>query len=108
MVELNNKLAKKLAGLSAVAEKYKAPIDLTQVPDEDLKREYMRRLNATRRRGGGRPVQMKACPNCGSSFPATTLRLVHLPECRRVVDPRASAWPSIADNTLVASMPPTA
>jgi hypothetical protein len=64
-------------------------IDLTLIPDEDLKREYMRRLNATRRRAGGRPVQMKPCPNCGSRFPATALRLVHLPQCRRNIDPRA-------------------
>lgn len=64
-------------------------IDLTAVPDEDLKREYMRRLNATRRRAGGRPTITKPCPNCGESFTATNLRLVHLPQCRREIDVRA-------------------
>lgn len=64
-------------------------MDLTLIPDEDLKREYMRRLNATRRRAGGRPVQLKSCPNCGKQFPATQLRLVHLPQCRRNIDARA-------------------
>jgi hypothetical protein len=64
-------------------------LDLSLIPDEDLRREYMRRLNATRRRAGGRPVQLKACPNCGEQFSSTNLRLVHLPQCRREVDPRA-------------------
>jgi hypothetical protein len=64
-------------------------IDLTLIPDEALKNEYMRRLNARRARGGGRPATMKPCPNCGKEFPATTLRLIHLPQCRKAVDARA-------------------
>ena len=56
-------------------------IDLTAIPDEDLTREYMRRLNERRARGGGRPAVLQPCPKgCGQEFGVRDLR-THIPRC---------------------------
>jgi hypothetical protein len=54
---------------------------LATVPDDVLTREYMRRHNARRARGGGRPAILSDCPKgCGQQFSARDLR-VHIPRC---------------------------
>lgn len=56
-------------------------VDLTQVPDEDITREYMRRHNARRNtKNAGRPMVFRPCPTCGEPFPAAELRK-HKPIC---------------------------
>jgi hypothetical protein len=79
-VKLDRKLSKKLAGLSALAAKHKPPVDLTQVPDADITREYMRRFNARRKRAGGRKPILKPCELCGESFGVAELKY-HTPRC---------------------------
>ena len=59
-------------------------IDLSKVPDEDLKREYMRRLNARRRRSGGRSLVNRPCQFCGKEFGAREMR-VHIPQCKQEI-----------------------
>lgn len=59
-----------------------AMMDLSTIPDEALKFEYMRRFNARRRRGGGRPQVLKPCPLCGLNYSAVEMR-VHVPKCRK-------------------------
>ena len=56
--------------------------DLSKIPDEDLKREFMRRFNATRKRAGGRPPVLKPCVYCGQQFGFEDMRR-HVPECKR-------------------------
>lgn len=54
---------------------------LAAIPDEDLTREYMRRLNERRARGGGRPAVLQPCPKgCGQEFGVRDLR-THIPRC---------------------------
>jgi hypothetical protein len=59
-------------------------IDLTTIPDEDLNREYMRRLNLRRDRSGsaagGRPSILRPCRYCGKTFNVRGMR-EHLPVC---------------------------
>ena len=57
-------------------------IDLTTIPDDDLTREYMRRINARRKRAGGRPVVLTPCKFCGQEFGFNDMR-VHVPQCKR-------------------------
>jgi hypothetical protein len=53
---------------------------LATVPDDELKHEYMRRLNARRARGGGRKPKLKACKFCRVKFGVMEMR-AHVPHC---------------------------
>jgi hypothetical protein len=54
---------------------------LATVPDDELTREYMKRHNARRAQGGGRPKTLQTCPKgCEQQFGARELR-IHLPTC---------------------------
>lgn len=59
-------------------------IDLSTVPDEDLKNEYMRRFNARYRGPGGRKPSLRPCPLCHEQFGSHALR-AHLPKCKQNV-----------------------
>ena len=58
--------------------------DLRLVPDEEITREYQRRLNLRRnRRGsaaGGQPKKNRPCPHCSLPFGTREWRL-HVPRC---------------------------
>jgi len=61
-------------------------IDLTQVPDSELGREWMRRVNEKRRAkgtpaAGGRKKVLRPCPKCGGQFGKRELR-VHKRDCK--------------------------
>jgi hypothetical protein len=54
---------------------------LASIPDDELTREYMRRHNARRAQGGGRPKTLTLCPKgCGQELGARELRK-HTPGC---------------------------
>jgi len=57
-------------------------IDLSWVPDEDLKREYMRRHNQRRAKTPPRPKVMRPCKFCRKKFGARDMR-THLPQCEK-------------------------
>jgi hypothetical protein len=74
-------------------------LDLSQVSDEDLKREFMRRFNQRRTRSGGRPRKLRLCPYCGGKFGAVELR-VHKPVCES--KPAAAAAPEASQGPRMA------
>lgn len=58
-------------------------IDLSLVSDEEINREYWRRVNARRNRTvftGGRAKVLRPCPTCGEMFGARELR-AHQKDC---------------------------
>jgi hypothetical protein len=54
-------------------------IDLTRVSDEEINREYWRRVR-THRVSSGRPKKILPCPTCGKQCGARELR-EHKPQC---------------------------
>ena len=62
-------------------------IDLTQLSDEEINREYWRRVHA-RRVSSGRPKKMQACPSCGLEFATAELRK-HRPFCHTLTKAQA-------------------
>ena len=94
-------LARDLGIPTAGVEDIRPMIDLSQLSDEEINREYWRRVNARRDRSlkpGGRPAVLRLCPHCGDKFGAAELR-THKPGCKasqaEKPAPEASQGPAI-------------
>jgi len=60
-------------------------IDLSQISDEELNKEYWRRVNARRQsKSSGRPKVLRPCQKCGVKFGFNELR-AHQPKCTGAV-----------------------
>lgn len=88
-------------------------IDLSRISDEDINREYWRRIEARRQAGAplasGRPKKLRRCPSCGQMFGGAELRK-HQPTCahRHQAKPklaRESAWSHCVTPDLCAAHP---
>lgn len=67
--------------------------DLSLVSDEDLNREYWKRVRARREvnTGGGRTKTLRPCPTCGEPFGAREMR-AHRSECKHTLKDPTHRW----------------